>query len=333
MLLIRALNEYDMISDPIKNGIASKKLLYRLTETYYQKELESIPKNEKEQFVKDHIKEYILSHKGNLEKHYRKQNKQYRTIINSTLDNKNPAAFIKFQEIMSTLQGHLNSGSRTDTNWISTSKTYSGVQRYYDKQDVHQMVLIKSFNNGIIDQDRVLTVDVSNEEAIAKNPYLCNKIACEHINMIAALSIDYPNILQDFKIDYVNPTNEKARGFSFSKASDEVCIYEYLPSDHILGLIEPLQNDLILKGLFNFNFYKLDIREQITYLNQLKRQLQILVDFQKDDYLSYLYRKLYIENRNIKSLITLTSPKERVIANKNKVLRLARNIPNIQIKR
>ena len=234
---------------------------------------------------------------------------------------------------MSTLQGHLNSGSRTDTNWISVSKSFHGVQKYYERQDTHQMILIKSFNNGIIDQDRILTVDVSSNEAITKNPYLYNKIDCDHIDLIARLSVDYPNVLTDFKIDYLTPTSEKASGFCFSKSAEEVCIYEYLPSDHILGLIEPLQNDLILKGLFNFNFYKLDKREQITYLNQLKRQLQILVDFQKDDYLSYLYRKLYIENRNIKSLITLTSPKERVIANKNKVLRLARNIPNIQIKR
>lgn len=333
MILVRALNEYDMLCNPLKNGLVSKKLLYRLTKNYYQRELNNIPPKERDAFIREHIKTYIVSHQGNLEKHFRKQNKEYQTIIDSTLDNKNPAAFIKFQEIMSTLQGHLNSGSRTDTNWISTSRTYEGVQRYYDKQDIHQMVLIKSYTNGIIDPDRVLTVDVSTPEAIAKNPYLCNKIDCEHINMIAALSVDYPHILTDFKIDYVVPTSEKARGFSFSKASDEVCIYEYLPADHILGLIEPLQNDLILKNIFNFNYYKLSRQEQISYLNSLKKALLRLVSAQKDDYLLHVYKTLYLENKNINSLITFKDSKEKVKANRNKILYLARTIPNIQIKR
>lgn len=36
MLLLRALNELDILSEPEKNGIASKKLIKELTKSHYE---------------------------------------------------------------------------------------------------------------------------------------------------------------------------------------------------------------------------------------------------------------------------------------------------------
>ena len=36
MLLFRALNDYDIASCPLKNGIASKKMMYDLVRSYYE---------------------------------------------------------------------------------------------------------------------------------------------------------------------------------------------------------------------------------------------------------------------------------------------------------
>ena len=337
MLLIRALNEYDIISNPLKNGLASKEMIYNLTKSYLEnsknKDYLCLNVKEKDIFIKEHIKDYIVAHKGNLEKYYKKRNKLYKSTMNALLNNHNPAGYIMFRKYISSLQGHLSNGSRTYTNWISTSKNINSIYKYYDEQDVHRAAIILSNTNGIIDGDRVLTIDVSSDDKINNNIFLCNKISCDDIETLAFLSTEYPYIINDYNYDYVIRTNKKAMGFNFSKSSSEVCIYEYLPSSHIIGLIEALQMDLIKIKAFNFNYYKLDKREQVIYLNDLKKRLFKCIKKENDPFLLHVYQELYIDNKNINSLINLGDNKDRIINGQKKILRLARTLPNIQIKR
>ena len=63
MLLYRVLNKYDMLYNPLENGLASKKLLYNMTYDYLnstQKEyLSKLSKNKRELYVKNNIEFYI----------------------------------------------------------------------------------------------------------------------------------------------------------------------------------------------------------------------------------------------------------------------------------
>ena len=68
MYLFRALNEFDINSNIEENGIASKKLLYDITYSYYKtnKEFKQLNKVEKDIFIKNNINNYILHHKTTL---------------------------------------------------------------------------------------------------------------------------------------------------------------------------------------------------------------------------------------------------------------------------
>ncbi len=336
MLLARVLNDFDIISDPLKNGLASKEMLYNLTKDYYErkedKEYLSLNSKEKDIFIKEHIKDYLVLYKHKLEKLYLKRNALYRKMISSLLDNHNPAGAIMFKTYMSTLQSHLNSGSKIYTNWISTSKSIGSLKKYYDMQEIHKMALIKTNTNGYIDSDRILTVDVSTDEKINNNHFLYNKIDCENPKLIALLSTEYPSLLEDFDLDYLIPTNPKSTGFRYAKSSSEVCIYEYLPSSHIIGLIEAIQMALIEMNAFNFDYFNLNKEMQEVYLKNLKMTLLKCIKDINDSFLLHVFEELYLNNKNISSLLSLKDSKEKIIYNRNKILRLARMIPNAQIK-
>ena len=336
MLLLRALNEYDIVSDPSINGIASKEMIYNLVKSYYEnihdKEYINLNSKEKDIFIKEHIKDYLINHKHKLEKLYNKRNALYRKIINDLIDNHNLAGVIMYKKYMSSLQSHLNSGSRINSNWISTSKSFESIKKYYDKQSIHKVALISSNTNGLIDSDRILTVDVSTDENIKNNSYLYNKINCNNLDLLTYLSEKHPAIIDYFDTYYAFQTNPKATGFKYAKSSSEVCIYEYLPANHIIGLVEAIQMDLITMGVFNFDYFKLDKKEQEMYLKMLKNMLLKFVKHEKDTFLLHVFKELYLNNRNINELVTFSDSREKIIANRNRILRLTRRIPNIQIK-
>ena len=337
MILVRALNEFDMASDIETNGIASKELIYEIVKTYYENGKNStysqLNEKEKQQFIKDHIIEYLQTHQKRLEKHYRKKNSQTTDTMKALINNHNPGALILFQKYMSSLQGHLVAGSRTYTNWISASKDIPSIKKYYDAQKVHQIAILKSADSGLIDSDYLITVDVSTKEKQEKNPFLCNKIDCDHVELLAYLSQEYPHIARDFKIDYVIPTSLKSSGLHYAASSSEVCLYEYIPPTHIIGLINALQMDPMKLKIFNFSYYKLDKPTQLRYLQELKRELIKILRKENDPYLLHVMEELYEKNKNIRTLVSKAEPKEKVIDARNKILRLSRTIPNPQITR
>ena len=64
MLLFRAMNEYDVIIDPLKNGFTSKKIIYDNTKRYLyntnRKLIEKLSIKEKDEYVKSYINTYLI---------------------------------------------------------------------------------------------------------------------------------------------------------------------------------------------------------------------------------------------------------------------------------
>ena len=362
MLLLRALNDYDILADPLKNGISSKQMIYDLVKKYYEYDKNSNYSNlseyERELFIQNHIAEYLKLYNYKLEKLFLKNSnqsredvKEYKLFLNKIKnkgvdelldivryndENINFGSYIKFMKHLSELQRHLLYGSSKITDWISTSTNVESMLKYYDMQKIHNVAVIVSNTGGLIDSDNIMSVDLSTFESIEKNSkYLCNKID-DKTNLItdvlADLSRINPTIMLSFKKKEIKETDIKSRGFKYSTNSKEICILRYIPKDHIISILESLQIDLVRCGRFNENFVFKSRKEQkeelIRYkqvlLNQLKR-----ID---NPYLLYLYDEIYIKNRNIKDLVTFNQSKEYIKYNRNKILNLSLKIPSSMIK-
>ena len=357
MLLVRALNSFDIEADPLTNGIASKKMIYDLTKRYYENNRNSkykeLSEEEKDIFIREHIEEYLRSHNHKLEKLFVKNSsetredvREYKEFLNAVrgkskeeltelartnYDGLNFGSYIKFKKYLSTLQQHLLLGSSKTTDWISTSTDLGAIKKFYDQQDIHKVAVIRTNTGGLIDSDNILTVDISSKDMIERNKYLCNKIDIDEdiIDVIAQLSNAYPSLMLNFGNRLVNRTNEKARGYSYSKSAKEMCILRYIPKDHIVSVLDALQVELVYRNLFNYDFFKLSKEEQKKELERLRKVLQYRVDFQQDPFIKHVFEELFIENKNER---TLGESEERINHEKAKILHLARDIPNANIK-
>lgn len=361
MLLVRALNPLDIACDPLTNGITSKKVIYDIVKNYYEQNKKSpyhkLSKEEQEQFIMEHMEEYIKFHQGKLEKKFLKASLETRENVKEFLDfyhsiqgrtkeelepnlkgnqeQLNYGSYIIFKKYLSTLQSHLLYGSKKITDWISTSSSINAISRYYDSQDIHQVAIIKSNTGGLVDSDNILTVDLSSKGKIMQNQFLCNKIDIEEdtIDTLAAISNLYPFLMLQFGNRMVNKSNENARCFSYSTSSKEFCIQRYIPKDHILSILGALQMDLITHGMFDEAFIHLPKEEQKRALEHLKQVLKHRVDYQDDPFLSHVFEECYMKDRNMNQITTPEEPFDKVYFNKRKILYLARDIPNSQIKK
>ena len=90
--------------------------------------------------------------------------------------------------------------------------------------------------------------------------------------------------------------------------------------------------DLMEIGAFNFNYFKLNKKEQEIYLKNLKMMLLKYIKNTKDSYLLYVFEELYLNNQNINDLITFWDSREKIEIARNKILKLAKRMPNIQTK-
>ena len=122
-------------------------------------------------------------------------------------------------------------------------------------------------------------------------------------------------------------------GFNYSISDNEVCIYRYFPSTNVICVLESLQLDLIELKLFNPEFINLDKGEQIKQLEILKHKLKQKIIKLHDPYMLHIFEELYIDNKNIKDIKQNIFENKKINHNRLKILRLATQIPNIQIKR
>lgn len=363
MLLCRALNDYDIASEPLKNGIASKQMIYDLVKRYYEsdkrnKEYHALSAEAQEEFIKAHMTDYLKSHNHKLEKLFIKCSNQtrehvseYREFLKSiegtsleenvklltNNDEKiNFGSYLYIINYLSTLQQHLLYGSTKMTDWISTSTNIASIMKFYDNQRIHKMAIIKSDTGGIADSANIMSVDLSTYEKIKeKSPYLCNGIEIKNYDVIkylAELSVYFPEIMLNFKQKLIDETSINSRGFKYSTNAKEVCILKYIPKDHIISVLEALQMDLIGIDKFNKEFIYMSLPEQDKELERFKTLLLRQLKDKNDPYLLYLFDELYMQNKNVNELVSVDQSKTYIENNKKKILRISTKIPSSMVK-
>lgn len=330
MYLFRVLNEFDINGNALKNGLASKKMIYDITESYYKTAPEylKLNKHDRDLFVKEHMNEYLIIHQNNLEKKYRKYCKDIIKTINElhTTKDEDSKLLIKTIYYLSTLNNHLVNGSKTYTEWISLSKKLNSIDDYYNSQSKHKVALIASSTNGYIEEE-TLAVDVSSRDIINKAEIFCNKIEYkDYLEYLETMDI------YQFIEDLVRRTKKEFMGYNFSVSDKEVCYYQYISSNKIVSVLESLQIDLIRCGLFNEEFLELDKKKQLKCYEELKYKLLRLVKLMQDPYMLHIYEELYLKNNNINNITTNHHEQGKIKYTKKLILGLASKIPDIEIK-
>ena len=141
-------------------------------------------------------------------------------------------------------------------------------------------------------------------------------------------------IEKDFIIneDIFNPTSSKFMGFNFSIKDRQVCIYDYMPSNNIISVLESIQIDLLSINKFNIvDYLLLDKKKQLEELNKFKYLLTQKVIKENDSFLLHIFEELYLNNKNIKNVQSIYS-EDKIRNERVKILSLASKIPSIQIK-
>jgi len=330
MYLFRVLNEFDINSNILENGIASKRLIYDLTYSYYKnnKDFINLTSQEQERFIKENMIDYLKKHQQTLEKKYQKYcHDIFKTIIstkeNETIDPKN---IIKISYYLSTLNKHLVNGTKTYTEWISLSKNLDSINNYYNSQTNHKVAIITSNTNGYVD-DKTLAIDLSTRSIINNDQIFCNKM--NHKDYLKYLELGDEDL---FIENLIKKTKKEFMGYNFSIFNKEVCYYQYIPSNQVVSVLESLQIDLIKTGLFNEEFLNLDKKQQQLRYLELKNKLLRFVNMMKDPYMLYIYEELYLKNKNMNTITSNTQELEKIKHTKKLILGLASKLYDIEIK-
>lgn len=335
-LMYRAISELDNACNPLINGFASKKLIYDMTMSYLEaneKEfLNSLSNVDRDIYCKENMFKYVNGHQYKLKKVIDKRGK----VIKNNLDmiEYGDARSIYYLiHCLSTLNTHLISGSRVYTDWISASKDINCLKKYLQKQKINKIAVLEC--GGELCIDPTIIIDLSSRDIIRNVLSLISKKVNEdefkEIQRAFDRKMNFLSI--PFKDNMYVPTNEKFMGFNYSVCDKELCIYRYFPSERVVSVLEGLQLDLMEVKLFNYQFLTLSKEEQIKQLKCLKEVLKRFVLKLNDSYLLHIFEELYLNNRNINDVAMSKDELEKMKQAKIKILKLARNIPNIQIKR
>lgn len=336
-LLFRVLNDYDIACNPLMNGLASKKLIYDLTLSYLESNekefMQGLSDIEKEHYCRENMMKYINTHQHKLKKMIDKRGNQItNNLFGATYCDIESWAYLLYY--LSTLNSHLSSGSRIYTDWISTTKEFNSIFKYYKNQTTHKVAILGTGSGGIMDID-TLVVDLSSREIIDDSLMMLNKkikdgSVKDFIEKVKQSSYTFIDVLEN---DIFERTNDKFVGFNYSVFDNETCIYRFYPSEKVLAVLEAIQIDLLVCKMFNKDFFMLDKDKQVLELDKLKEVLKKLIIKQNDPYMFYVFRELYLENKNIDIISNDKFDIEKIKYNRGKILRLARNVHNIQIKR
>ena len=340
MILLRVLNEYDDLCDPYNNGIASKKLIYDATKCYLESNdslyFNKLSIKEKDKYIREKMHDYIVNHKNNLSKLFTRRQNEISNCINSFVRLKCNNSYYQLIYYLSTLPSHLVNGSKTFTNWISTTSEFDKIWPYYDKQKTHKVAILDLSTNGVFNED-TFVVDVSNKETIDKIKFLSKKINKQNIDEFIKY-IEQNNELSDEAVKIFNnfildPASKKFMGFNFSAASSEYSVYNYIDRKNIVSILEQLQIDLICSDIFNLKYLTLAKKDQIRELERLKYLLLKLMKSENNPYMFYICEKLYLNNENINFIVNTKEEKEKIISIRNLILSKAQGLPSVLIKK
>lgn len=340
MFLFRALNDFDMIIDPLKNGLASKKMIYDATKRYlYNIEREKIQKmsqKERDQYIKNYMLEYIKSHKHKLSKTFQKSHLKTKNIIHDFIYNKDKLAYFQMMKDLSSLPNHLINGSKTYTNWISATNNFDSIWRYYDKQNIHEIAVINIGTTGVFDENTYI-VDVSNRDIINNIKFLSKKIDMNDYEIFVRFMKENPELenyfVSIFNKYIIKPISKNFMGFNFSAASNEYCIYEYLPKESIISILESLQIDLICADIFNEQTLLLKSNKQVQELKRLKEMILKHVLEENNPYMLYVFEELYLKNHNIFDITNSPKEKEKMLSMREEIIVKSRLLPSVLIKK
>lgn len=325
MLLFRALNDYDILLDPLSNGIPSKELLFMMTKNYlFSKEKEhmmSLSKEKQDEYIKAYIPTYIITHKHKMKKMIDRYLTRTKNNL-SGIETLNSDSWAKLLIYLSTINNHLVNGSKTFTPWISTSKDFNRLKPYYQNQTVHKIAVIGTVSEGLLDENTI-AVDLSTKDKIKDLiPVISKKISSSSEKDFLDLA-EKEDFLELLSSDIIRPTSSLFMGYNFAVSSKEVCFYNAVSSNNVIAVLEALQIDLLLLKRFDLKrFLLLSKQEQIAELDKLKQLLRRQVITTNDAYLLYLFDELYLKNKNINEIITPGNPKERVNQGRIKILTL-----------
>jgi len=337
VLLYRVLNEYDIACNPLENGLASKKLIYDLTKSYLEtneKEiLSGLTEKEKDKYYKANMTKYINTHQHKLKKMIDKRGKEISRNL-AKVKEYDPKSWTYLLYYLSTINSHLTSGTKIYTDWISTTNNFNSIRKYYQEQKTHKVAVLTSSSNGLLD-DNTIVLDLSSKEVIKEILLMLNKkitddLINEIMNKIKQSPISYLDVLYE---ESFSKTSEKFMGYNFAVSDNETCIYRYFPSENIISVLEALQIDLIAFKMFNFEYLKLTKEQQIQELYRLKEKLKKRIIKQNDPYMLYIFEKMYLENKNINLIKENIFDGKKINYTRMKILKLAKDIPNIQINR
>ena len=340
MYLFRALNSYDQLVDPVKNGIASKILIYNATKRFLLstqgEKISSLSKRDQDLYVKEYMNTYLLEHKYKLSKIFRKDHNPVKNTIHHFVNNKDILSYCHIIIDLSTLPNHLVNGSKTFTNWISSTSTFDKMWSYYDSQDVHSVAVLDINTNGVFDENSY-AVDVSNRQTIDKISFLSNKISSLSFDGFVSYMQENPNLkysfVDTFHKNVMHQTDKKFMGFNFAVSSNEVSIYEYLPKESIISILESLQVDLICADLFNEEFLFLPSKKQAQELEKLKNNILRHILEENNPYMLYVFEELYLKNHNIINVSKSEEEVKRMTLTRNEIIRKSRSLPSILIKK
>ena len=332
MVLVRALNDFDIMQDPLCNGIASKKLVYNLTKDFYEKTNDShyleLSPLEKDLFIKEHILDYLENNKDNLENIYNKKLEDFMTYIDQFVSNGNIEQYLTLKKSLASLKEHVLQENNDYTNWISTSKDFPDIMKYYDGQDVHKVVVLSNSPKKLIGNDNTIMVDLTHAKNMPKAKFLRDKLYSKYVDFLSYLD-NFPIVdIDSLNLDLISSLKMSTSDLSVNDY--EVCFYQYLSRPHVLAVLEALQMDLVKLGLFDSSFLFLSSHEQLDALDELKGKLYQNIKKKDDSFLLYVFDELYVKNKNINMLKEDNSKLEY---NRNKILELVKGIPNRQIKR
>lgn len=336
-LLFRALNDYDIACNPLINGLASKKLIYDMTMSYLLENerlfMDSLRDKEKDEYCKQNMIRYINTHQHKLKRMIDKRGSEITRNL-SRIGECDLDSWTCLLYYLSSLNTHLYNGSKINTDWISTSKNINSLSKYWENQNTHKVAVLATNSNGLIDNNTVV-VDLSSKEIIKDILFMLNKKVSEKsvkeiIERVKKSSISFVDI---FDKDIFVMTNEKFVGFNYAVSDSEVCIYRFYPSKNVISVLEQLQLDLIAYEKFNLNYILLDKEQQVLELNRLKDILKRIIIKENDAYLFHVFEEIYLKNNNIELVQENVFDRKRINHNRIKILKLAKNINNIQIKR
>ena len=338
MILLRALNDFDLANIPEKNGIASKKLISDLTSIYLKKTNSNIKYDKLR--VKDrapYMIDYLNNNNDKLAKLYRKSQIQISNMLGRFVNEKDNESYFKILYYLSSLPNHVMNGTISHTEWISTTCNFDCIWDYYDGQNEHKVAVIKTNTNGVFNEN-TFVVDLSNEEIIEKIKFLCRRINFKSFDDFLKLCTEnqgYNEELRKYFHAYMmKKISENSIITNRTKKNNEILIANYISPSEIESILEALQVDLVRANRLNTDFLLKQKKEQKIELEKLKYKLKELLLIENNPYLLHVFDELYIKNKNIKKITKNNTDEENKMNNASiNIISKALIIPSPILKR